>query len=155
MKRLYIFIITIFLTTVAFSQGNLQFNQVLLVDNNLVTVPAGKVWKIENIIFEAVPYFQANSGSGTCSPCNGSTQLWSNYTTQICQVGASNPIVINGIKAISGSASSPVWLPAGTTLAGEIKTCSPNPGSYNNCLCPPPNVTAKTFINVIEFNIIP
>ena len=50
------------------AQGNLQFNQVLLIDNNTATVPAGKVWKIENIVYEAVPYFQASSGSGSCSP---------------------------------------------------------------------------------------
>jgi hypothetical protein len=36
-----------------FGQGNLQFNQVLLLDasttGNAYSVPSGKVWKIENI----------------------------------------------------------------------------------------------------------
>lgn len=139
-------------------QGNLQFNQALLVDNNIATVPAGKVWKIENIIYQAVPYFQANSGSSgsSCSPCNGSSTIWTNYTTQTCQVSTSNPIIINGIKANLGNTGSPLWLPAGTTLSGETKTCSPDLGSYsNNCICPPLSVTAKTFISIIEFNILP
>ena len=112
--------------------------------------------KIENIVYEAVPYFQASSGSGSCSPCNGSTQLWSSYTTQSCQVSSTNPSTINGVKASAGNTGSPLWLPAGTTLAGETKTCTPNAGSYSNsCICPPPSVTAKTYISIIEFNIIP
>lgn len=55
MKRLYIFIITIFLTTVVFSQGNLQFNQVLTYNGSggnsaIWTVPVGKIWKIESVL---------------------------------------------------------------------------------------------------------
>ncbi len=38
---------------ITFAQGNLQFNQVLLLDvtnpANAVTVPTGKVWKIESV----------------------------------------------------------------------------------------------------------
>jgi hypothetical protein len=155
MKNLFSLIIT-GLSSLTLAQGNLQFNQVLLIDNNTATVPAGKVWKIENIVYEAVPYFQASSGSGSCAPCNGSTQLWSSYTTQSCQVSSTNPITINGVKASAGNTGSPLWLPAGATLAGETKTCTPNAGSYGGgCICPPPSVTAKTYISVIEFNIVP
>jgi len=53
--RLSLTAIVVLLGTLsAFSQGNLQFNQVLLLDAsypaNYLTVPEGKVWKIENAI---------------------------------------------------------------------------------------------------------
>jgi hypothetical protein len=156
MKIQLVFFTFIFFVAQSIAQGNLQFNQVLLIDNNTATVPVGKIWKIENIVYEAVPYFQANSGSGTCAPCNGSSQLWTSYTTQTCQVLATTPMTINGVKASAGNTGSPLWLPAGSTLSGETKTCTPNAGSYGaSCICPPPSVTAKTYISVIEFNIIP
>ena len=37
------------LVSMGMAQGNLQFNQVLLVDSDLQTVPANKVWKINSI----------------------------------------------------------------------------------------------------------
>ena len=33
-----------------YSQGNLQFNQVLRVSNTPQTVPVGKVWKVESYL---------------------------------------------------------------------------------------------------------
>ncbi len=53
MKQLFLSLL--FLVTVgALSQGNLQFNQVIVYDvpissSQLFTVPAGKVWKIESV----------------------------------------------------------------------------------------------------------
>jgi hypothetical protein len=62
-----------------FSQGNLQFNQVLVLDapvaGNQVTVPAGKVWKIESVAMASnnayfqiqwagLSYFIVNTSSG-------------------------------------------------------------------------------------------
>ena len=49
------------------AQGNLQFNQVLSLDANVagnpVTVPAGKVWKIESVAFSNNnAYFQIQWG---------------------------------------------------------------------------------------------
>ena len=156
MKIQLVLFVFIFFGAQCNAQGNLQFNQVLLIDNNTATVPVGKIWKIENIVYEAVPYFQANSGSGTCAPCNGSSQLWTSYTTQTCQVLATAPMTINGVKASAGNTGSPLWLPAGSTLSGETKTCTPNAGSFGaSCICPPSSVTAKTYISVIEFNIVP
>lgn len=52
MKNL-VFILSIFLCCWVKAQGNLQFNQVLNLsfsnNNTPYTVPAGKVWKIENV----------------------------------------------------------------------------------------------------------
>ena len=48
MKTL-LFFISMFFASMSFSQGNLQFNQVKLVSAE-ETVPAGKVWKVENVI---------------------------------------------------------------------------------------------------------
>lgn len=52
MKNL-LFILAITFSSLSFAQGNLQFNQVLLLDvsnpANAVIVPAGKVWKIESV----------------------------------------------------------------------------------------------------------
>ena len=53
MKR-FLFIVFLGLNLLGYSQGNLQFNQALLLNataNNSTqwTVPAGKVWKLESV----------------------------------------------------------------------------------------------------------
>jgi hypothetical protein len=53
--RLHLTILTVFIGALgAFGQGNLQFNQVLLLNASYpatyLTVPEGKVWKIENAV---------------------------------------------------------------------------------------------------------
>ena len=47
MKTLF-FLILLLLSSIAYSQGNLQFNQVKLIGDSPQTVPTGKVWKIES-----------------------------------------------------------------------------------------------------------
>lgn len=75
---------------------NLQFSQALLFNGTAVqTVPAGKVWKVEQ---QAQSY--TNGGSGAYSS-----------------------LIVNGINwfhnGTSGSLpSGALWLPAGTTVAG-------------------------------------
>ena len=76
-----------------FSKGNLQFNQVLILDatvaGNAVTIPAGKVWKIESVAMTSNnSYFQI-------------------------QWGGSNYFVIN---TSSGYSNLPFWLPSNTTV---------------------------------------
>ena len=44
----FFFLIALTFTSIAFSQGNLQFNQVKLIGDSPQTVPTGKVWKIES-----------------------------------------------------------------------------------------------------------
>jgi hypothetical protein len=67
MKTLYIFLFVMFSTLSVYSQGNLQFNQVLILDATGLgvshTVPAGKVWKIESVAIAAnSSYFQIQWG---------------------------------------------------------------------------------------------
>ena len=96
MKNLFTFCLILFLGT-CFSQGNLQFNQVLTFGGTLCascnqpigTVPAGKVWKIEsqlgstvininNLNFAAltkVPLW-LKTGDSLIMNGNSSTQNW-------------------------------------------------------------------------------
>jgi hypothetical protein len=62
MKTLLL-IFCLFFGSMLFAQGNLQFNQVLIIDStpagNPVTVPSGKVWKIESVALSSnLAYFQ-------------------------------------------------------------------------------------------------
>ena len=110
------------------AQGNLQFNQVIKVSTSTMTVPAGKVWKIES--------YQQSNVSGTSN------------STNTCDVARVRPYIIDGqvyhnIKNIaSGNAGfvytaenrMPIWLAEGQTAATS---------------CP------SDFLSVIEFNIVP
>jgi len=48
-SRILLLAVTLFTGLTAMSQGNLQFNQALILDNTLQTVPDGKVWKVTAI----------------------------------------------------------------------------------------------------------
>lgn len=88
----------------AFAQGNLQFNRAFLVEHSFavpintlapysdisITVPAGKVWKIESVM--ANMYF----GNGTISTTAG--------------------VLLNNRSLFHGGvvAAFPIWLPEGT-----------------------------------------
>jgi hypothetical protein len=129
MKSLIIFAFSI-ITHVSFSQGNLQFNQVLTVSSTDVTVPAGKVWKVESYQQQQVSY------------------SFNNVTTNCSDLSRPRPYYINNIAyhriLVGGSGLSnvpvsainefPIWLKAGQTLRTS---------------CP------GDFLSVIEFNIVP
>lgn len=77
MKKL-ILIIICFVSLQLSAQGNLQFNQVLSLDansaGNPVTVPAGKVWKIESVAFSSNnAYFQIKWGGVNYFVLNNTT----------------------------------------------------------------------------------
>ena len=113
------------------AQGNLQFNQVKLV-SSVESVPTGKLWKIESIIY--------------------STPIVANGNATIAfSVSADASILINGASSVTRSSRGvnssqgggyyavwdialPIWLPAGSTLS---------------------NSTGVNSISIIEFNIIP
>lgn len=106
-----------------FSQGNLQFNQVKLV-STIETVPNGKVWKVESITYNApLPYIGSSSaGADVCKiSINSIDQIVRSFTYQY-----------NGGAAV-WEQSFPIWLPAGSTLAGS---------------------NGVNQISVIEFNIV-
>jgi hypothetical protein len=134
MKNIFLLILTCALSSSLFAQGNLQFNQVKLV-SAVQTVPTGKVWKIESIIYNT----QIVTATAWPDSYNGTTT----------NVEAAN-ILLNGVSITTRKSSSsaayqnanslvwetklPIWLPAGTTLASST-------GVYS--------------LSIIEFNIIP
>jgi len=81
----------------------LQFSQVLLVSSNTQTVPAGKVWKVENIL------------ASSSLVVNNSIK---NFTITVDNTS----IFVAGAVEYAGPSSAnqlvqPIWLPAGSTLA--------------------------------------
>ena len=104
------------------AQGNLQFNQVLLLsatsDNSAQwSVPVGKVWKIEAL---------------------GGLSNWTYvYLNNQIAFEYNGPIVSSG-GSFRHSASSPIWLPAGTILGHVCGSGS-----------------AFRWFSIIEFNIVP
>lgn len=131
-------------------QNTLTFSQGLIVGSSTVTVPAGKIWKVESIFGEQVnaciPVDCLASGwwakglasgmyvNGTMIPStlrgfSTSQTMWNN---NLCTTGANSS---NNLSCAAKSADPnilPMWLPAGTTLA---------------------SLGATTFVNVLEFNI--
>ncbi len=134
MKKLY-FILFILLNQLAFAQGNLQFNQVKLVTAQ-ETVPAGKVWKIESVIYNiaegSTTYQTGNSGNCTSSDYNSAAIVVAGTPTKVGQ--GTSPLAYSNGAYVHSYTILPIWLPAGTTLSGGI------------CL---------NKISVIEFNITP
>jgi len=130
MKRLYIFIITIFLYTGAFAQGNLQFNQVIRVVEVLQTVPAGKVWKVESYLESEL--INSNSSSSSCTSNTIHRPLIINngfyYFVGDVAWGSTNSLQMMNHNTF------PIWLKTGDQIR---TTCS------------------SDFASVIEFNIIP
>jgi hypothetical protein len=135
------------------AQGNLQFNQAVIVDNNLQTVPANKVWKVEAIYGEAgnfCTYVTCRNPSGEwCkapvlsgvfvngilirSTMSGLTTSSVRYTDNACTQNPASVDISCGNKPPDPNIL-PLWLPAGTTLQSVGSSC---------------------FANVIEFNIVP
>ena len=134
MKTL-LFIAFIFLMGVFKAQGNLQFNQVKLV-TALETVPAGKVWKIESVIYNiaegSTTYQTGNYGNCNTNDNNSAAIVVAGTPTKVGQ--GTSPLGYSSGSYVHSYTILPIWLPAGTTLSGGI------------CL---------NKISVIEFNIIP
>ena len=134
MKVLFFFTFFMLWFTPFFAQGNLQFNQVKLV-TALETVPAGKVWKVESVIYNI-----SQTASGYQSTNGGCSQAY--YESTAIEIAGTPTKVGQGTQAASYSSLAythsytilPIWIPAGTTLSGGV------------CL---------NKISVIEFNIIP
>ena len=126
MIKNYFFWVFLLVSVSLKAQGNLQFNQPILITNVLSTVPAGKVWKIES--FTPTSIYQAHNGNISAF------QITINGDNRI--VGM--PAGVN-YNYSSGSHSAvmhtlPIWLPAGATLIA-------GPG--------------VAMISVIEFNLVP
>jgi len=130
--RKVIFLFTFFLTQlVCFSQGNLQFNQVIRVNNSAQTVPSGKVWKVET-------YMQANT----------SISEFTEYPT--CNFpDRQHPFLINSvpyyqINGSPGHGSSGIMMAVGNLFPLWLKA-----GEVLQTTCP------NNFLSVIEYNVVP
>jgi hypothetical protein len=132
MKKLFI-ILAILTSNFVFAQGNLQFNQIKLV-TALETVPAGKVWKVESVIYNipqgATTY---QTGSGGCGPSNYEMAaiVIDGVPTKVGQ--GTLPLAYSSGFYVHSYTILPLWLPAGATLSGG---------------------TCLNKISVIEFNIV-
>ena len=112
------------------AQGNLQFNQIVTVGTTSLTVPAGKVWKVESYT-ESEVTFNINYSSGCVN---------SNYH---------RPLVINnnnyyffGNMATASSGAN--YITTGNKLPIWLK-----PGDQIRTVC------SSDFASVIEFNVVP
>lgn len=140
MKQILSILLLISVFTFAKAQGNLQFNQVKYIklsyvtpNNNsyqgydqVITVPPGKVWKIESVI--------------------GSAQGNSNY------VSPTTTVTLDGVVLSFYSSSSngyqaaplPIWLPEGSYTLSLVSSASLTTGT---------TITGR--VSAIEFNIVP
>jgi hypothetical protein len=108
------------------AQGTLQFNRVLMVGNVEQTVPAGKVWKVESIMYSSAP-----------TPIMGGNQ-----NDQLLIDGSA--LTVRATRSSNGGYNAvtygvweqklPIWLPAASRLQTGANVQS---------------------VSVIEFNILP
>jgi hypothetical protein len=109
---------------------SLQFSQVMLVSSTQLTVPVGKVWKVESY-WKANTFLTSNTNYTTCTSNDYHSPFVVNGNIYYVLRG-----VTTGYSALYTCVGNefPLWLPAGTTL----KTI---------CSC--------DFLSVIEFTVIP
>jgi len=91
----------------------LQFSQVLLVSSNTQTVPAGKVWKVENILASSSLVASGNQTVNFSISVDNS---------QVFVAGANSQVNVynQGVQSMSSTSNQlvqPIWLPAGSTLS--------------------------------------
>lgn len=152
----------------AWAQGSLQFNQVLLVDSALSTVPANKVWKITAIsgseyrLNECVD-ISANSShelkSGRCGYASNSGSFLGNYSISLFLVNGNR--VINSIEGLPTSVT--LYCNSNCTNSCSTKDFSCANRDTNPNILPmwlPSGTTLRsggpnTWLSVLEFNVIP
>jgi hypothetical protein len=85
--RIFILLVAFFFAFESKAQGNLQFNQVLNVEftsaaSTTLTVPTGKVWKLENLVMNSLNNYACFSYNGTTyylRQHNTSSSAWDNF----------------------------------------------------------------------------
>ncbi|MEY5133799.1 MAG: hypothetical protein RLZZ198_1803 [Bacteroidota bacterium] len=143
MNKIFTFITVLFAALNARAQGSLQFNQVKLV-STVETVPAGKVWKLENYLPSSQLAIDLNRQPNQASV--GGTKnfvVLVNGTQVFLQTTITREVGRNdGYWNQDGYAAAadyrifdaPIWLPAGTSLAASTNVMS---------------------LSVLEFNLVP
>ena len=170
MKKGLIALFFFCLVSKGMAQGNLQFNQVLLVDSALRTVPANKAWKITAIsgseyrLNECVD-ISANSihelKSARCGFSTTTASFIGNYSISLFLVNGNR--VVNSIEGLPNSITA--WYNSNcnnnNTIGTRDFTCankSTNPNILPMWL--PAGATLRsggpnTWLSVLEFNIVP
>jgi hypothetical protein len=156
MKKIVV-IALFFLATTSFAQGNLQFNQVI--NQNLtgtlpntgtsapeytfqtlvITVPVGKVWKIESSSCHTV-----SGSSGNETKLAGTSSI-DNIVLFLDHDVLSYAYNTNASLSLVSSTNLPLWLPSGSYSLKLIGKCQTQYVSYS----------AYGSLHAIEFNIIP
>ena len=112
------------------AQGNLQFNQIVTVGTTSLTVPAGKVWKVESYS-ESEVTFNSNYSSG-CVNTNYHRPLVINNNNYY--FFGNMATASSGANYVTTGNKLPIWLKPGD----QIRT-----------------VCSSDFASVIDFNIVP
>ncbi len=128
--KLGFFLLSFFAACALHAQGNLQFNQVIMVGTQPQTVPSGKVWKV-NSFLQANTTNSNNSNSTVCSSTGWHSPFIMNgeryYTFIGLTTGSGNLFMAVGNHI-------PFWAPAGNTFQ---------------------TVCSGDVLSIIEFNIVP
>ena len=132
MKTIFLFVAMITTSLATQAQGNLQFNQVKLINTNS-TVPTGKVWKVESVLHgdnsswtEGVPSIDCIMSIVLNNENICISRLRTFYASGYNYDVTSSESAIN-------CTSLPIWLPEGTTISL----------GYNS-----------KFVSIIEYNIV-
>ena len=153
----------------AWAQGSLQFNQVLLVDSALSTVPANKVWKITAIsgseyrLNECVD-ISANSShelkSARCGYANSSASFIANYSISVFLINGKR--VVNSVEGLPSQATVHLGSTCSNGWQSNINFTCTNRATTPNILPMwlPSGTTLRsggpnTWLSVLEFNVIP
>ncbi len=134
MKKLILITGLVFAFVQMKSQGNLQFNQVKLL-NASETVPNGKVWKVENIVYSTEVVSATAWGSLGYSGTTANEQVNKIILNgnQITVRKSSSQAGNSNANSVTWEMAYPLWLSSGTVIA---------PG------------TGVLYINVVEFNVV-
>jgi hypothetical protein len=125
MKRLFFFLFctSSFLSLDVCAQ-TLSFSRVLTVDATPQTVPAGKVWKVENMVVPSGMFSSTSSNTSTPSPSNTFTFFLNGVENSATTLGGDIQAGYNGstssstrIVMVPDRQMFPLWLPAASTLA--------------------------------------
>lgn len=129
------------MSIIGLSAQSLTFSQVLLVDNNTATVPAGKVWKVENMATTVGISSSSTTNTSTATPPTSFTYFLNGTEVSCTRFIGGYTSGYNGSsssqsRAVSGPDRDifPFWLPAGSSLA-----------TGSNVL----------YFSVVEFNVVP
>lgn len=146
MKKCIFITISLFSLISVNGQGNLQFNKVITIEftrrlpystgggaDTLITVPAGKIWKIES----------ASSSFFTDTTLNINTVA----PVAFASVCINETVIFNpGVSSSNTLISFPIYLSSGTSYRLGMRSQATG-GSYD--------LPHRIFLSILEFNIVP